>query len=239
MARRQLENAAIDAFGIGHVAERHVVLKGLRINLARDVGMHQQALQFRCEHEVTAPGEAVVQRLDAQMVARKEDALRAHVPDREREHAAQPRKTAIAPVLPGAQQHFGVAVAGEREARRFQLRLEQLEVIQLAVVHEREAGGCVDHWLLAVAQVDDRQAPMTQAYALRDMQARLIGTAMTQCVAHRDDEVLVGRVALRRRHDAGDSAHAQRSAGPASPTGLRAGCACIWRPASRLSYNEE
>ena len=136
MRRRELPRRAEDRAGLRHVPEREVLFHRERIDLAAESRMHEQRLQLRAEDERAVGEQRVVQRLDAQAVARKEQGFPSGVPQRECEHSAEPVHAALLPRLPGADDDFRVAAGAEPVPEPLQLPDERLEVVDLAVEHD-------------------------------------------------------------------------------------------------------
>ena len=116
--------------------EREVVLQAVRVG--RDPRQErQQRLHLRGEvqHVVDV---RVVERLDAETVAREEQLAAALVPDSVGEHAAQPVEELDAPSPVGGEDDLGVAVGGEALPAELGAQLEI--VVGLAVVGDDVAG---------------------------------------------------------------------------------------------------
>jgi hypothetical protein len=79
---------------------------------AQQIGHLQQALLLAAHDGATRSGRHE-QRLDAEWIARAEQLLLDRVPQREGEHAAQPRQRVGAPVVVCGQDGLAVAVGGE------------------------------------------------------------------------------------------------------------------------------
>ena len=110
--------------------EREVVGEAVEVGLdLRQEG--QQRLHLGGEVE-DAVDDRVVERLDPEAVARDEERLRLLVPEREREHAAQPLEAALAPLAVGAQDHLGVGARAEAILAEQPAQLDV--VVDLAVV---------------------------------------------------------------------------------------------------------
>ena len=104
-----------------------------------------------------------VERLDAETVARREEALVAAVPDEESPHPAQALEAGLAPFCVGREQHLAVGVGGEGAALAAQL-VAQLEIIvDLPVENEVEAPARIGHRLKAgVGEIEDRKPPVPE-----------------------------------------------------------------------------
>ena len=141
MRGRELAYALQDASRVGNVAQSEVFLDSERIDVARDARMHQQRFQLGREREAAIREPRVVERFLAEPVARYEERLPVAVPEREHEHAGEALDTALAPLLPGMHDHFGVRMRAEAMAARLQFLRQSLEVVDLAV--ERDEHGVI------------------------------------------------------------------------------------------------
>ena len=107
-------------------------------SVARLGSSRQQRLDLGGEGE--PPGLlGVEQRLLPEVIAREQQAAAAPVPDREGEHAAQPREHPLAVVLVQVDQHLGVAAGPELVAPGHQLAAQRLVVVDLAVEDDLDA----------------------------------------------------------------------------------------------------
>ena len=160
-----------------------------------ETGVHparrQQRLRRGGEAE-TARRFVVVQRLDAQTVAREEQ--RVAVPDREGEHAVQALDTGFAPFKVRPQNDLGVAVGAEGMAERDQLGAQLGVVVDRAVEHQRGAGRGIQHGLRGFfGKIDDRQPPVAQPHRAVAMLAFRIRSAPRQLRQHARHRRRVGR----------------------------------------------
>src|SRR5262249_7015245 len=88
--RRQLADAGENRPVARRVEEREKMIEGVEIQIAWQIRRLEQRLDLRSE--VHAPADySVVQRLDADAIARQQQGSRPLVPDRQTEHAAEPR----------------------------------------------------------------------------------------------------------------------------------------------------
>jgi hypothetical protein len=83
----------------------------------RDRGVLEQRLELGREREPTGAVD-VIQRLDAEPVAREEELGLLAIGDREREHADEAVDHRRAPLLEAAQDHLRVGVVGDEAAAR-------------------------------------------------------------------------------------------------------------------------
>ena len=148
---------------------------------------------------------AVVERLDPEAVAREHELPRARVPDRDREHPAQPLPEARAPLLVAVREHFGVA-AGAKDVPGTPEVVPQLAVVvDLAVLDDDDRAVLVRDRLVAARQVDDREPAGGDADALVRVHALGVGAAMEERLRHRTQPVDVERRV--RGRDPADPAH--------------------------------
>ena len=117
----------------GDVLEGQVVGDRLRVGLARHRRVEHQRLELGGEGEAAAVV-VVVERFDAEPVARHQQAAPREVIERECEHPAQMGDQSVAVLLIEVEQGLGVAGAAEAVAARRQHRLELGPAVELAVV---------------------------------------------------------------------------------------------------------
>ena len=170
--------------------------------------MRLQDFQLGTEDQLTRGQDAVEQRLDAETVARQEQAAGVAVVQGKGEHAAEAVDAALAPLLPGIKNDLGVAVGAEVVAQGRQLAGQLAEVVDLAVVDHAQIAVGAEHGLLAAGQVDDRQAPVGQAHPGGEVQATLVGAAVELRLVHGLEQGAIGLALLCQVEDAGDTAHA-------------------------------
>jgi hypothetical protein len=180
-------------------------MQGDRIELGAHASRGQQRRQRRGEPQRPRDlGE--VQRLDAEPVAREDEASGVVLVEREREHPGEALDTAMAPLGMGPEYHLGIARRREAMARARELAPKLVVVVDAAVEDDRRSQLGVDHRLGARAgRIDDLQAPVSQ----RDASARPRARAVRAAVAHRRGDALDGVAVGRstRRELAGEAAH--------------------------------
>ena len=169
--------------------------------------MLEQRLDLRREQEMSVRQQRVMQRLDAQAVAGKEQRLPIAVPQREREHAAEAVHAAFAPGFPGVHDHLGVAARVEAVTERLQLRYQRLVVVDLAVVDDDDRAVLVVERLLAGREVDDRQPAMAERDPRLEVQTVAVGSAMGDRLVHTQRQAAVRLPLESRIDDACDPAH--------------------------------
>ena len=152
---------------------------------------------------------AVEQRLDAEAVARENEPAGAAVPQRYREHAAQPLGEAVAVLLEEVHDHLGVAARPEAVAGRLELGAELGVVVDLPVLNDVDAAVLAGHRLMPSGEVDDRQAARGERDGPGDHVAVVVRAAMHERGAHRRERRGV-RPARTGGSKATDAAHLRR-----------------------------
>ena len=123
----------------------------------------------------------VVERLDAEAVAREHEPAAARIPQGHREHAAEPLEAVLAELL--VQMDDDLDVAGGREAVSASLQLgAQLdEVVELAVADDGDAAVLARDRLVARLQIDDGEpAHRERRAAARHVPGRVRPTVAEQ-----------------------------------------------------------
>ena len=164
VARLQFMDAVPYRPGRRHVSKRHYVCKSHWFECRPGFKQGQQSSRFRGHHQ--APRRhRIVQWLDAKAVACRQNSAPTFVPQDKGEHPLQLFHRPVPPRLVGVKNHFVVAVRQERVSGPLQTRTKIGIVVDLAVAHEPDCLVLVVHRLAAcVAQVHDRQAPMTKPH---------------------------------------------------------------------------
>ncbi len=145
--------------------------------MPRNVGMLQDGFQLAAEIDVVAVAE-VIERLDAHAIAGEQEAFTRLGPDGHCEHAAHPGKAVGVPLQEGAQDGFGIAVAAEAMAQRFQVAADLQVIVDLAVEGDDGVGVVTSEGLVAAAQVDNFQAHRAKGGFAAFENPLLIGTTM-------------------------------------------------------------
>ena len=140
-----------------------------------------------------AAGRAVVERLDPVRVAREHEAAAPLVPDRDREHPAQPLRELEAVLLVQVDERLGVRVRPVRVARAHELARELRVVVDLAVLDDDAAAVLVEDRLVAAGEVDDGQPPRRERHRPLDVLAGAVGAAVLERRAHPLEPGAVGR----------------------------------------------
>ena len=116
--------------------------------------MHENGFQLRAEEQIRAVPRDV-ERLDAHAVAGQHQALARFGPQRDREHAAQPRETVGVPFEKRRQHRFGIGAGAEPVAAPFQFRAQFRVVVDLAVEGDNRVAVLGKDRLVAGIEVDD------------------------------------------------------------------------------------
>ena len=168
---------------------------------ARPAGDKRLGLRGEGERGV---GLDVIERLNAERVARQQQQVLGRVVQRQGIHAAQLFDETAAVAAIEVQRRLAVGRRREVDLRQCGAQLDV--VVDLGIGDERSPSGFVER-LRPGLEVDDRQAIVDHADVARDVPAAPIGTAMGQRVGQPVQDGRVGRRAVLG-HDAGYAAHA-------------------------------
>jgi hypothetical protein len=158
-------DGAVDRVGRRHVEQRQVRVDRLGPPVARDGRVLEQRLDLGAEDHALARQLGVVERLDAEAVAREQQTAGLRVPDREGEHPPEPIHAALAPLLVAMDDDLGVGARAEAMAVRDEFGADLGEVVDLAVEDDLDRAVLVAERLVAGRQVDDAQAAVPEADA--------------------------------------------------------------------------
>ena len=158
----------------------------------------------------------VIERLDAQRVARQEEnrcrgITLAKIKQSEGEHAPQFGEGVFAPLFPSMNENFRVRLGGQAVTAERQALAQVAIVVQLTVENDRDVLGFVPGGLVAASQIDDAQPAHPQCESRRPRiagkKAFFIRTAMFHRRGHRS-HARFGICVARSEGDAADAAHA-------------------------------
>ena len=131
--------------------------------------------------------ERVEKRLDPGPISRQHQLLAAFIPDRIREHPAERRRTLVTILFVLMDDDLGVAVRSKR-VPAVDESWAQLRVVEdLAVIGDPHRLVFVRHRLMAMAEIDDAQPPVSERHASARVRTRVVRTAMLDHVAHSRD----------------------------------------------------
>ncbi len=183
-----------------------MMMQGHRVDGGIQPAGRQQCLAGRGEADTLAR-ETVIQRLDAESVARQEQLLPAAVPDREGEHAVQAGRTVLAPLGIRPENDLGIAVGNEMMTERLQLLAQFRVVVDGAIEDQCESGRVIAHGLRGTfRQVDDRQSPVSQRDRAVEPGAAAVRSAPRERIRHPAEHAPVRRLSVKAQLTA-DSAH--------------------------------
>src|SRR6185437_6935086 len=144
----------------------------------------------------------------AEAIAREEQRLLRLVPNVESEHPVEACQGPLAPLLPGMHDDFGVAARAELVAARVELLVELRKIVDLAIEADTDRAVFVEQRLAAQGrEVDDRQTPVAEPDARRDVEAGIIRPAVMQRVGHAREQRRVDRSCRDGIEYAGNAAH--------------------------------
>ena len=209
MRRRQLPHRSIDRLRRRHVLQRKICIQ----RFGAPVAGHGRILENRLHLGAKAHAQrrdGVIQGLDADPIPHEQQAALRLVPQRIREHAAEPIDGAVAPLFVRVHDHFCVRMRAEPVSVRDQLCTQLGEVVNLAVEHDADRPVLVRQRLIAGRQIDDAQTAVPEPDAGADVEAVRIGTAMRDDVSHRDQALAIDRLRRREIERASDAAHVRR-----------------------------
>ena len=207
MSRRQL----VDTFEhrqrrIDH-AQREVLIERREIHLRLRRLEREQSLDLRCARE-SMTAAAVVQRLLAEMIARREQPAALRVPQHKCKHPAQVPQQIVAVPLVKGENHFAVAAGAECVADlAFQSLAMLLVIVDFAVADQPDGAVGVGERLVTAGEIDDGETSMTERGEGVVMNALSVGTAMAQSTQHALDELIASGIVA---DDGRDAAHESR-----------------------------
>ena len=115
-----------------------------------------------------------VERLLPESVARQEQNLAPHIPDRESEHSVEVLRQVGSPLLVAVNEYFGVRARREPMTAAGEIIAQRIVVPDLAVVHGDNAPVLVLHRLAAAVEVDDAQSSEAESNPLCLIDAGLV-----------------------------------------------------------------
>ena len=206
VAGQQLVHVFEHGLRVVHVLEAQILRQLLAVELLLERGMREERLDLAAVDQA-ATVVLVVERLDAEQVARAHEALLRRVPDGDGEHAAQLLEHVRAPRLVAVDDGLGVAVRDKRVTHRLELGAQLLEVVDLAVERDGHRAVGVLHGLARALEVDDAQAAEAHGDVVVHEEALVVGPAVGDAVGHVLDDGLVGLPVVVDRGESHESAH--------------------------------
>ena len=203
-------------------AERQERVDCLVIQIGGNEPAREHALQLGAEDEHVA-GFGVVERLDAEPVARQHRPPLAPVPEREAEHPAEPARKIGTGVLVEVRDDLGVAAGQEPVPAAFKSRPDLAVVVELSVLDGPDPPVFVAERLMTALHVDDAEAAHPESDAVGQIRAAIVGPAMRHDVRHPVERLGGDRWARlpAQLDDSADSAHGSSNASRGAKTGRR------------------
>ena len=174
-------------FGRQRILERKIGVERTLIKALFKIRVLQNALDLGGVDKVVADLR-VVQRLDAECVARQEQRFFLDIVNRKGEHTAQTRQHLFLPLLKAVDQHLAVGFGRKRVTLCLQRLAQLLVVVDFTVECENHGLVLVEDRLVACIQVDDGQAPEAHANGVVGVKAVGVGTAMGDDLRHVTDD---------------------------------------------------
>jgi hypothetical protein len=200
---------AVDRERGGDRVEGEECLERVEVHLGGQLRLAHQRLQLGGEGE-DARGGRVVERLDAEAVAREHQPAPARVPQRDTEHAAQLVHEARPALLVEVHEHLRVAAGREAVAALLEARHQLAVVVDLAVLDDVDGAVLVRDRLVAAGEVDDRQPAHREADGPVEQHAVAVRPAVHEGVVHGGQGGRITAADAVERRLAADAAHAAR-----------------------------
>ena len=192
VAGQQLADARERRHRARHEPEAEERVDRLVVEVVRHEAAREDALQLGREDQEIA-GFRVVERLDAEAVARDHRPPFAPVPDGRAELAAQVLRIPGAVLLVEVRQDLRVAAARERVTASLEAGADVLVVVELAVLDRPDVPVLARDRLVTARDVDDAEPSDAERDALREVRPAVVRAAMRHGVRHAVEDV--------RRHD--------------------------------------
>ena len=200
MTGRELGDRPIDAARLGHIAVGEVLLDRASVDVAPNLRAQHQRLQFRGKQHTAVTQQRVIERLDAQMIARHEQRFALGVPHRKGEHAAQVSHAVLVPMQPGVQQHLGIGMRAKPVAGGLEFLAQRLKVVDLAVEGQPAAARVAGHGLLTAGEIDDRETSVAETDTRFEVITGFVWAAVGQRIGHAAQQAR-GYLALAKQVD--------------------------------------
>ena len=204
-------DALDQSHGLHHRAEQQVASQGSLRKPRFDLTGGQERPDFGGKNQV-AIDERVVERLDAQAIARQQNpgiatprGLR-RLGESKREHPLEVVHAILSPFFVRVDDDLRVALRLEMIAAGFQRVAKLLEVIDLPVEYDDDGSVLIEHGLMSAAEVDDAEAAHTQGYRVVDKDALVVGATMMHLPQHLPHDAL-RRLRIRAADYSADSTH--------------------------------
>src|SRR5262249_3824328 len=222
VARRELRGLAIDGARLRHIGMAQITDHGILIDSRLPSGHRAKRLELRGEQDAPRRG-SIIERLDAQTVARQHQASRLAVPQREGKHADRPLDCGLhTPQRAGFEQNFGIGVAAHRTPGGLQLATDIAVIVDFAVEGDDVAPiGGMHRLRAARTEIDDGKPALPKHHAALGLDPDVAGiwTTMPHGLDHgfADRAQRIGRRSRAPIDHAGDAAHSLTPLAPYVP----------------------
>src|SRR6266850_7133936 len=206
MSRQQTLDVTVRCLLPRYIAKAQYLFQCLAIELRLEAVMKQGFL-FRREIECFTVG-YVIERFDADSVARQKQRPLTVVPDRNGEHAVEAGQHGWSFNGVELQQHLSISVRDELTTPLLQRPPQLAEVVDFPVVDNPKAPiNCRHRHVAARGQIEDREAARAEGHAGPEIAARVVRPAMCERIALGQYLLLVDRVGLVPVYFAVNAAH--------------------------------
>ena len=183
MAGLQLTHARVGGGGSGDIAEGEVFINGGWIEARPKIRITEKRAKFGSEEKFSAMV-GVVERFNAEGIAREDEAFFAGVPDGEGEHAVESGET-VGPVFgPSLEKNFRIGLCAEGGSAGFEIAAEFEVVIYLSIKNDVPASICGGHGLGSAGEIENAEAAVAEADGGISVGALGVGPSMKEGVGH-------------------------------------------------------
>src|SRR5581483_3743874 len=179
MGRWQFKHAPKNGLRCRDVAIGEVIIQGAGVHVPTHTGVFEKRLQFRGKDELSR-GLGVKERLLADTVASQQQPLPVHVPQGEGEHAAKEFDTAVAVLLIGMDNDFGITLCDKLMITLPKPGTQFLEIVDFAIKRDPDRPILVRHGLMPAGVVYDTESTLTQSYRTMSIITFRIRSTMLQ-----------------------------------------------------------
>ena len=116
--------------------------------------MHEDGFQFGAEEQIALVARNV-EGLDPHSIAREHEPSGRLIPQRHREHAAQPIEAGGVPFEKRLKERFGIAMGMEPASAALQFDAQLQMIIDFTIECDDGSARSVRHWLIAALKVED------------------------------------------------------------------------------------
>src|SRR6266851_552707 len=206
MPRQQFADPVIKSFFAREISEGQVFGKRRKMEFRAHSAVSQNHFDFRAKQE-RFRRQPVVQRFDAQSVARREQRTLLAVPDGKCKHPAQVMHT-VAPVLfVQMNNRFRIAVGAVTVAAGFQIFSQGRVVVNLSVENDPGGPSLVADRLMPPGNINNAEAAHAQRDRAIGIKTVVVGAAMRHGGTHLSYRARISSRVASELHYPGNSAH--------------------------------